>query len=491
MKKALKTLVWGMVTLVPTFQVQARFYVGGQFGMTNLSSKRTKTLKAPSVRLSQERAPTQIVDMRKQLERTAFDLSRNIGFMEGRNVLFYGDDGGPWCFGLDPNMVDLERVDHVPPARDEQQAKEFIALTGVGDADSAFRNFMNAWFDVVDLSLERFGFNKLDRYSGETVLIPASRKKLGRIRDVILPANPVTHPSLPRFCVGAFSPVKAKRTAQRVEWIAVDPRQEVHAHFGRETFKDRETLLDACYEGLIADVPGNLERAIVREREALLSRFEDGYQAVDGVEMEKTSKHLSLAVVGGWDRVFFSSRTASFGKYVGLEAFQRFNFGKVDLPNPPTGSFVTQSETSLKTRYVLGVSALPGIASRNGWVFYVPLTVKVTRHSFDFTKAKAGDRGCEFLQKLGDGDFSTKANSTWSDHTAKWNFGGEMGLGSRVQVSKTVSVGVRYSHSFASKVELESPAYDSVAYGDVERFGLHQDVKLREHGVAVEFLYRF
>lgn len=210
-------------------------------------------------------------------------------------------------------MVDLEEIDHVPPAEDERQAREFIALTGVGDADSAFRNFMNAWFDVVDLSLERFGFNRLDRYSEGTVLIPGSRKKLGRIREVVLPANPVTHPSLSRFCVGAFSPVKAKRTDRHVEWMAVDPRQEVHARFGRETFKDRETLLDACYEGLIADVPGNLERAIVKEREALLSRFEDGYQAVDSVEMEKTSKHLSLAMVGAGIACFSHRRRRPSG----------------------------------------------------------------------------------------------------------------------------------------------------------------------------------
>lgn len=490
MKGSFKALVLGMVALTPTSAVRAGFYIGGQLGMTGLSTKRTKTLKVPSSRPALKNTLPGVVVSMSGLRGEVYGVCTKLGLTEGQDVTFHhGDSAMPCGFGVLPSQVHLAEA--VSSPQREKEIRCVAALVSLKSAGDTFKGFMNDWFRVVNQSLRGFGFNEIKPYSEEDVLIPNTHYGPGNTWFVRLPARFLTHPGLPDFCVSVIAPVGEKKGSLLTESDPRDLRKDIGLQFRYDAFTDLLTLQETCRLGLLWNVPQNLEQAMVTERNRLLTRVEEGCRSIHGVAMEETSRHLSVSFVGGWDGAFFSSKGATFGRYIGFEAFNRFSFGKTMLPNPPAGDSVVQSQTSLKTRYTFGFSALPGVTSKNGWVFYVPLTIKVTRHSLGLKKAVARDNDCEFLRACGDADFSTKAEGVWSDCVAKWKFGGEIGIGSRVQVSPNVSVGVRYVHASKDRISVDTLAYASTSYRDIERFGTHQDIEIGEQGVALEFLYHF
>lgn len=482
MKKFLKGLLMGGVALTSASSGYARFYLGGQLGVMSLSSTRTKSLKVPSDRPAPKSVSTEITAAARTLEQKAVELVGEVNFESGRDVTFH-QGASTQIGGFGVFVENLDEAD---------AGQQLFLLSSVRLAEFEIGSFMNDWIRRVDATFGKFGLVAPKPYTQDVCLIRGGPSNVpGLIRHVFIPARFVTHPALPGFCVNVFSPAGYKANAEGEDVAQIGPRQSVLVEFDHEAFTDLSTFQEALYRGLFENVPGNFEKALTAERTSLLSRVEEGITAINNTSMEGNSKHVSVAVVCGWDRAFFSSKASKFGWYLGVEAFNRFNFGTSELPNPPVSRVVQQSKTSLKTRYVAGVSALPGITTQSGWTFYVPLTLKVTRHSFTFRKAMARDRSCEFLKACGDKDLTTKEDGTWNDRATKWNFGGEIGVGSRVQLTSEISIGIRYAHSFKNTVELESPAYSSAAYGDVERFGLRQKAEIGEHGAMLELLYRF
>lgn len=222
----------------------------------------------------------------------------------------------------------------------------------------------------------------------------------------------------------------------------------------------------------------------------------------------------------GIHHTFFGHRSF-FGGYAGTELFYEMNCGTIHLKSSDASSnaFLLKGKTyvydqempainnmiKIKTRNSVGVTVFAGLATRNKWLIYFPVSAKLTCYRMEFCPDIASivkydhisapkGIGIQNKQVFEASHMTMNPNSGTrpANHKIEKNkFGFEYGVGLRTSLTRSVMFGVRWMHSIGSKLNFETPAYASGALHDLDRFGTDTAIHVGSSSFTVELLFNF
>lgn len=85
---------------------------------------------------------------------------------------------------------------------------------------------------------------------------------------------------------------------------------------------------------------------------------------------------------------------------------------------------------------------------------------------------------------------SKPSYATWNDQENHWKFEGEAGIGVRLNVSQRLTMGFRWTYSFGSKIEFDTPAYKAQSLREIDSKGTHHDIDASQQRLVFECLFR-
>lgn len=222
----------------------------------------------------------------------------------------------------------------------------------------------------------------------------------------------------------------------------------------------------------------------------------------------------------GIHHTFFGHRSF-FGGYAGTELFYEMNCGTIHLKSSDASSnaFLLKGKTyvydqempainnmiKIKTRNSVGVTVFAGLATRNKWLIYFPVSAKLTCYRMEFCPDIASivkydhisapkGIGIQNKQVFEASHMTMNPNSGTrpANHKIEKNkFGFEYGVGLRTSLTRSVMFGVRWMHSIGSRLNFETPAYASGALHDLDRFGTDTAIHVGSSSFMVELLFNF
>lgn len=493
-------IIRGVIGLLYTSSIAATPYISGYFGSNVFKTRKIKTTN---------HRKEKDVRVHYKTRNNRSDLAHCVDFQLFKDVFpILKEDWGENTLTSCVDIISWLDFMTLQSQGIKENPADLIGL--IGDASIKLQDFLKIYkTEIAQFFPEEYGFI----IKGDPVVHVFKREETDQIGSEIS----VTKVSLQNRYLPSFQSALILGSGLREDGSATSVFDEYSFANNRQfqtdfvnEFLNHPDSIKADWYKAVAELSNEPESSVINESD------------ISSTSSSMTQQNTAFTWGGilGIHHTFFGHRSF-FGGYAGTELFYEMNCGTIHLKSSDASSnaFLLKGKTyvydqempainnmiKIKTRNSVGVTVFAGLATRNKWLIYFPVSAKLTCYRMEFCPDIASivkydhisapkGIGIQNKQVFEASHMTMNPNSGTrpANHKIEKNkFGFEYGVGLRTSLTRSVMFGVRWMHSIGSKLNFETPAYASGALHDLDRFGTDTMMQIGSSSFTVELLFNF